>query len=857
MVELKNHYKEMPLLISEFGMPTSRGIARFHPEGLNHGGHNENEQADILKRLMLSIKEAGCAGGIVFSWVDEWSKSNWMARGIEERDQLWYNALDPEESYGLIAMLPAETEKLKGNPSAWNTSTLLYSKDSKSPLRVLGDNFDGVRNIKRVYADFDAGYLYLRIDIDGEIDWGKAAYLIAVDTIGDEEGDHKLPFNLGLEGPIGFEYIVLLHGKNSRILVDDRYNRMIFDPKLLISPGLSGYKENENFRPVSNNNGVFTEIITAHRRRFSRDGKVFPEKIYNGSLLRSGNLADDSLSDFYYSKDNEFIEIRIPWNLLNLSDPSRLQIIYSKKEKKFTNGIRIIVVSYKPRNIDDSTAVELENETNVTDIIPQNLSDIKYYKWQGWDLPEYIVRPKKSYFAMKEVFRKIKDPELKINLLPGFEFTFVVKNHYNSIEEFLKLYKANDFDAESLYGLALANLTYGLVKNDPFYIFEAKSLFAAFYNISTDLKEKELSRLGFQYTENILSGGYKKGSDTKDTLERIHIEKNKPPMNDFKKIIIGKSAIRLKKNAKIKTQVDRVTRDWLSAYNFKIAPWDFAKENNVPWHEGEKIKEIIGFTDAKVSPVWGTKAKRFGNNWYAPDDSGIYRFVLSDDKTYNYPTNIIIDDQTVIINDTHGINAIAWDSLWADLVVGCGDHEGKIEAAYYLAKNGVNVYMPTDKEVYRLIGSNTKGVIVGSAPTKKTTDGAVIGDQPISINVDEPIVVSNSDGRYPLHYYETPYSYFKELERYTGRKMNIISMTIEEKGKGSVVVEEARRIGAKLIGIRVWEKEEHDSVYSWLKEDKAHRAVLFHSAVYPEGYKLFFEFPQQTSFGDININFEY
>lgn len=855
--DLKKHYKNIPLLISEFGLPTSRAIARFHPEGLNQGGLNENEQADGLKKLMLSIKEAECAGGIIFSWIDEWVKTNWMVKGNEERDHLWYNAEDTEESYGLIAMAPSGTKvKLRGKQSAWETSTLLYSKNSKLPFKILGDGFDGARNIKSVNADYDAGYIYLRIDIDGAIDWETVAYLIAINTAG-KEGDHKLPFNLKLESPIGFEYVILIHGEKSRILIDDKYNRIVFDQNLLRFPGVSGYKENSNFRPADNDKGIFTELITIHPRRFSRDGKIFPERIYNASILRQGNLSDNSLSDFYYSKENNFVEIRIPWYLLNFSDPSRLQIIYSNKEHNITEGLRMIVVSYKPISKNDSNALDLKGKTNVTDIIPESLTDIPYYRWHSWDFPEYIMRPKKSYYVMKELFEKIKPPKLKIVLPVGFDFTSVIKNNYNSIDEFLK-YKIEDFNAESPYGLALANLTYGLVKNDPFYILEAKSLFASSYNISTDLKEKELSHLGFQYTENLISGEYKKGFNTNDTLEPIHIEKNKLLTKDFKKIIIGKTAIRLKKNSTIiKTQVDRVTRDWLLAYNFKNPPWEFNKEHIVPWHEGEKIKEIIDYTDSNnLYIIWGTKAKRFGNNWYAPDADGIYRFMLTDDKIYNYPTNIIIDDQNVIINDTHGINVIAWDSINADLVLGCGDFEGKTDAAYYLAEKGVNVYMPTDRFIGTLIGTHTKGTIIGSAPIKKSTDGAVIGDQPISIDINEPIVVSNSDGGYPLQYYDAPYRYFKELERYTGKTMNIIPVNITEYGKGSVVVEEAKKIGSKLIGLRVWGKEEHDSVYSWLREDKTNRAVLFHSVIYPEGYRLFFEFPGQTSFGDINIYFE-
>lgn len=857
LTELKDYYKEIPLLISEFGIPTSRGIARFHPEGLHHGGHNEDEQADILKRLILSIKEAQCAGGIVFSWIDEWFKTNWMVRKMEERGPLWFNAQDPEESYGLIAVLPKGSEKLKGIPSAWDKSTLLYSKANKLPLKVLDYDFDGARSIRYVYADADVGYLYLRIDVDGNIDWGKVAYLIAIDTIGDKEGDHRFPLNLGFESPIGFEYVILLHWKRSRILIDDVYNKITFEPDLLRLPGLSGYKENESFKPAYNSNGLFTEIVTTHRRRFSRDGKVFPEKIYNASILKEGNLSDDTLADFFYSEENNFLEIRIPWNLLNVSDPSQLQIIYSKDEKKITDGLRIMVASYKPLSRDDSNASELQYETNITDMLPQNLSDIKYYKWQGWDFPKYIVRPKKSYFTMKEVYENIKKPELKINLPAEFEFTSAIKGHYNSLDKFIESYNFdNSNKLINLYGLALANLTIGLVKNEPFYILEARSFFLYSYNTSMDKKEKELSRLGLQYTNNILSGDYKKVFDVGKTLKQISIEKQRPSTKDLRKIIIGKSAIRLNKNPEIKTQVDRVTRDWLSAFNFDSPPWDFKDERTVPWHEGEKIKELINFTDAKVSPVWGTKVKKIGDNWYAHDADGIFRFMISADKVYNYPTNIIIDEETVIINDTHGINVIALDSLGADLAVGCGDLEGKVEAAYYLAENGVNVYMPTDRFVNMLFGTTTKGVIIGSAPVKKTLGGAVIGDQPISIDVNEPIVVSNSSGGYPLQYYDTPYRYFRELERYIGKKMNIIPVNITEYGKGSSVVEEAKKVGAKLIGIRVWGKEEHDSVYSWLKEDSSRRAILFHSAVYPEGYRLFFEFPEQTTFGDINVYFE-
>ncbi|HJX36680.1 MAG TPA: hypothetical protein VJ280_06950, partial [Dehalococcoidales bacterium] len=273
------------------------------------------------------------------------------------------------------------------------------------------------------------------------------------------------------------------------------------------------------------------------------------------------------------------------------------------------------------------------------------------------------------------------------------------------------------------------------------------------------------------------------------------------------------------------------------------------------WHEGKKIRELVGLTKAKAVSVTGTKAKRIGDAWYAPDAKGIYRFKISEDKIYNFPTNFVLDDKNVIVNDTHGISALAWDALDANLVIGCGDSQGKMDAAFYLAEQGVNVYAPTDRYIGQLIGADTKGIVIGSAPVKKRGHQAIIGDQPVSIDPEETIVVSNTQGHYPLQYYDAPYRYFKALAEYIQKPLKIVPVEVKEYGKADVVIAEARKTGAQVIGIRVWGKQEHDAVAAWLTENSNHRAVLFHSAVYPEGYKLFFEFPKQTSFGDTRPKF--
>jgi hypothetical protein len=455
-----------------------------------------------------------------------------------------------------------------------------------------------------------------------------------------------------------------------------------------------------------------------------------------------------------------------------------------------------------------------------------------------------------------DVFAGAKGPA--VHVPEDFNFAEAITEEDESVEQFCDETRDAIVNPgpESIYGLALANLTLGMVDEDPFDIVIANALFTADAEIAKNPKEREISRLAVKYTDDVLSGNFPKAPPTKDKVEPVQVKKSPPPAGPFSKIVIGRTTIRVGRHAKIKTQVDRVVRDWLQARNIKTAPWAYSKDNLVPWHEGKKISEILAFTDATVTPVWGMKARRFGESWYAPDAEGVYRFEISEDKVENFPTTILIDDHTAIVNDTHGISALAWDSLDADLVIGCGDHRGKIEAAYYLAERGVNVYVPTDRFLSLLIGTHTKGLVIGSAPVKEGSGGAVIGDQPISIDVNEPIVVSTTKGHYPLQYYDTPDRYFHALQAYIGRPLKIIPVEVTKYGHATNVVEMARKTGARLLGIRVKSKEEHDAVYAWLKEDPRRRAVLFHTAVYPDGYKLYFEFPKQTSFGDIYPQFE-
>ena len=107
--DLREHHKDIPLLVSEFGVPSSRGMAHRGPLDRNQGMHSEQEQGQITKDLINSIYNEGFDGGIVFSWQDEWFKRTWNTMELSNPDRraMWFNRLTNEANFGLLAVEPA------------------------------------------------------------------------------------------------------------------------------------------------------------------------------------------------------------------------------------------------------------------------------------------------------------------------------------------------------------------------------------------------------------------------------------------------------------------------------------------------------------------------------------------------------------------------------------------------------------------------------------------------------------------------------------------------------------------------------------------------------------------------------
>jgi hypothetical protein len=406
---LKKHHGKQPVIVAEFGVPSSREVSHWHIGGWHHGGHDEVQQGKINGEMMLTIHRAGLAGGALFSWFDEWFKRNWLFIDYElppDRNAFWFNFQDAEQNYGLIGAYPGYPRKkvsLSGRRTEWTEETTLYRKET-GPINAFSDGLDNARTLRQFAAMVDEGFLYLLLETDASVDFSAAHYLIALDTCEPLAGEFALPFGLKPHSPTGLKFIIHLAGQNrSRILVCKSYDKFLNAGSQRITPGRSF-------------EGAWVMMQNrTNDRHISKDGKrFFPPRVSSMSALRHGSLdqrhaAYNSLADFLVS--GNLMEIRIPWGLIQFTDPSSKTVLweYETLTTRKTDGIRMYALSYKPSG-KGFTPSATQDATGIADALPASLErhHIRTFTWESWNTPLYHTYEKPSAQIYKKYLQSIK-----------------------------------------------------------------------------------------------------------------------------------------------------------------------------------------------------------------------------------------------------------------------------------------------------------------------------------------------------------------------------------------------------------------------------------------------------------------
>ncbi|HET9985993.1 MAG TPA: tetratricopeptide repeat protein [Longimicrobiales bacterium] len=446
--DLKRHHAGLPVLVSEYGVPASLGIAHVQPGGWHHGGHTEAEMAALDARMTREIAAAGMAGGIVFSWIDEWFKKNWLTRPFAiplERNRLWLNVMDPEQRYGVVAMEagPAGAERpLAERLGEWRSVQPLYVGEDGATLRAEADE------------------AYLRVFFErGRALRMPSELMVGFDVSRADAGAVRWPGRVGAELPVGVEMVLRVAGGEARVVGNpaaDPFSVLRMDGgavgganagagagatarstagsnanatangtlngtakgtanaggglarlKVVGEPAgffLGRWSQRMNFPMVAGRreDGVYEGLrVVTNRVRLGRDGVEYPAMGYDRGVLRRG-VAPDGVWEM--DEADGAVEVRIPWTLLNVTDPSSRRVL------------RVGGPAPKSLDEDDALATEVVEGIRIVAATrgadggwkawPRSgkATDVALFGWPTWEQPRWHARRRPTYEALRAAF---------------------------------------------------------------------------------------------------------------------------------------------------------------------------------------------------------------------------------------------------------------------------------------------------------------------------------------------------------------------------------------------------------------------------------------------------------------------
>lgn len=309
---VKHH--SMPVVISEFGIPTSRAMAHIDVNtGRNQGKMSESEQGEALVSCYRDIKAAGCAGSCIFSWQDEWFKRTWNTlHSVDlKRNPYWSDYQTNEQFFGILTFDPGEEESVcyvDGDISEWTEDDVVSGGGDMSVSLKYDEKF--------VY------FLVYKKDLNFEED----TLYLPIDTTQKSGSNYCKNYELRFDRAADF--LVVLNGaENSRVLVQERYEAL----RSTYSFEIYKYNTYETGNIPDRSSPLFKPIdLILHKKEITtaRSDEELALSFETGKLKYGiGNPARadfDSLADFY--ADGSYIEIRLPWQMLNFGDPSERMI---------------------------------------------------------------------------------------------------------------------------------------------------------------------------------------------------------------------------------------------------------------------------------------------------------------------------------------------------------------------------------------------------------------------------------------------------------------------------------------------------------------------------------------------------
>jgi hypothetical protein len=362
LMDLKHHYATHPLLIAEFGVPTSWGNSHFGGAGMNHGGENEVQQGQYTLRQMQDAIDAHCAGAAVFAWIDEWWKRTWIVDELafpRSDYPLWHNITSPEQNFGIIQ----------------------FQLPDPSFTRWPATTSDG--RIASIAADYDAEYFHLQIKLKQPLAESDELS-IGIDTYGDDVGESVLPDGTHTE-----------HRNELALVLDGTHSAQLYvtQPYDLYGIWHGNSEDTQLYHSVASDTGAWAPVRWENNLREYPDhsdqevdevGKFVIAKDPADADIRTGVIFDGAT-----------IHVRFPWTLLQFTDPTTRSVMADDRSTPSRPGPRETQVS-------DGIAFGVE--------LGDQLLETSRFKWDGWTkAPATTERLKKAAQLLKDGLPELID----------------------------------------------------------------------------------------------------------------------------------------------------------------------------------------------------------------------------------------------------------------------------------------------------------------------------------------------------------------------------------------------------------------------------------------------------------------
>ncbi|HKP50552.1 MAG TPA: hypothetical protein VJU17_11085, partial [Gemmatimonadales bacterium] len=153
------------------------------------------------------------------------------------------------------------------------------------------------------------------------------------------------------------------------------------------------------------------ELIIVNRARVGRNGEFYPAQRYERGRLHYGTEDASTLSDWYYDRQAGILELRIPWDLINVTDPSSRTLLSDPRNSgdfgttpadAFHFGVEVY------RKGDSGRAASaLPRSSNGA----WSADQFQPWRWEGWTTPRSHAQLKPVYDSLRLLWQEASTRE--------------------------------------------------------------------------------------------------------------------------------------------------------------------------------------------------------------------------------------------------------------------------------------------------------------------------------------------------------------------------------------------------------------------------------------------------------------